>query len=142
MASHHGKTVGKSRGRFLVPGGVFYGELSGGAEPERQERNQGKEAEQDRRSPGKGLIGPLALGCQAQVGAGFLKRHRHRPAHDHPLDDLSWSGLEGRTEAGDPGADRSGVAAGPEAVDRAHPRDHQTNTPGGEPWRSGHPPDG
>jgi hypothetical protein len=59
----------------VIPGRVFDGELASGAEPERQERHQGEEAQQDRRSPGDGGSGPLALGFQAEMGAGFCKRH-------------------------------------------------------------------
>ena len=38
-----------------------------------------------------------------------------------------------RTEEGDPGPDRARLAAGPEAVDRSHPRHHEAAPPGREP---------
>ena len=47
-----------------------------------------------------GLIRPLTLGFQPEMGPGFFKGDLDCPAHDDPLEDLGWGGLQVGTEVG------------------------------------------
>ena len=69
-------------------------------------------------------------------------RQLRLPQHHPPLHARGPEGEPGpgrparqdrRTEAGDAGPDRPGLAARPEALDRPHPGHHEAASPGGEP---------
>jgi hypothetical protein len=62
MAPDQGQTVREGRLGFVVPRRGLNGDLPAGAQAQRQHGDQGEQAQQDRRGPGDGFVGPLALG--------------------------------------------------------------------------------
>ena len=58
------------------------------------ERDKGEQAEQGRRGAGDGLVGPLALGLNAEVAADLGERDLDAPATNEPAQDVERLGLE------------------------------------------------
>ena len=59
---------------FWIPGGGSGGELSRFCEVVRQQCDDGKQGEQRRRGSKNCFIGPLPLGFDTEMGAGFFER--------------------------------------------------------------------
>jgi hypothetical protein len=55
----------------------------------RPERDDGEQAEQNWRGPKNCLVGPLALGFDAEMGADFLEGDLDLPAADEPVEDVA-----------------------------------------------------
>ena len=84
----------------MVPSGSGGNERSVGCEVVCPEGDDGEEAERRRGGAKDCEIGPLALGFDAEMGAGFLEGDLELPARDEPLEDIDGSGVEIGTEEG------------------------------------------
>ena len=60
----------------------------------RPESDDGEQAEQDRCGAQDRLIRPLALGFDAEMGAGFLEGDFDLPAADEPGEDIARTGVK------------------------------------------------
>src|SRR3954451_17006540 len=58
------------------------------------ERDEGEQAEQGRGGASDSLIGPLALGLDAEVAADLGEGDLHAPAANEPAQDIEWIGGE------------------------------------------------
>ena len=54
------------------------------------ERDEGEQAEQGGGGAGDGLIGPLALGFDAEVATDLGEGDLHAPAANEPAQDIEW----------------------------------------------------
>ena len=61
----------------MIPGGHRHGDLPVFAQLQSQDSDQGKQGQQDGGGTGDGLVRPLALGLDVQMGSDFLTRHLH-----------------------------------------------------------------
>ena len=71
-----------------------------GCEVVRPEGDEREQAEQRRGGAHNRKVGPLALGFDAEMGAGFLEGDLELPARDEPLEDIDGSGVEIGAEEG------------------------------------------
>ena len=60
----------------------------------RPKSDNGEQTEQDRGCAKDRLVGPLALGFDAEMGAGFLEGDLDLPATNEPSEDIAWAGVE------------------------------------------------
>src|SRR6516162_2250544 len=79
---------------FWIPGGGSGGELSRFCEVVRQQCDDGKQGEQRRRGSKDCFIGPLPLGFDTEMGAGFFEGNLDLPARHEPGEDVARTGIE------------------------------------------------
>jgi hypothetical protein len=76
--------IAKGEDCFWIPGGGSRFELARFCEIVRPERDNGEQAEQNRGGAEDRLVGPLALGFDAEMSAHFLKGDFELPTTDEP----------------------------------------------------------
>ena len=74
FAAHCGDGIAEGYNCFRIPGGGFGQELSRFGEIVRPKSDNGEQTEKDRGCAKDRLVGPLALGFDAEMGAGFPRR--------------------------------------------------------------------
>lgn len=99
LTTDHREGVHKRGVALLVPGGRAGGSSRSREAFRREERHQRAEAEERRGGAPDGSVGPLALGLQAELAAGFRKGDLELPALHKPGEDLGGRQVEsGRQE--------------------------------------------
>src|SRR5215475_11874029 len=69
---------------FVIPGGYRHWDLTIMAQLQGQQGDEREQAQQDWGGPSNGLVRPLALGFQPEIGSPLRKGDLDRPPHDHP----------------------------------------------------------
>jgi hypothetical protein len=75
MPSYQCQTVGERRLALAIPGGHGHRDVPVLAQRQGQDGDEREQGQQNRGGAGDGLVRPLALGLQPQMGAGLLTRH-------------------------------------------------------------------
>jgi hypothetical protein len=75
MLTHQGQTVRERWFPLVVPGRHWYRNATLVTQPQGQHGDEGKQGQQNRGCPGDGLVRPLPLGLQAEMGAALFKGH-------------------------------------------------------------------
>jgi hypothetical protein len=108
---HRGQGIGEGRTLLAAPGGD--GQAGTLAQTCGQQCDNREHPQQARRGAGDGLIGPLALGFDAQMIARLAERQLQRPAPDEPTDDVVWItvgiGAQQRWGSKSPSGSRSNI---------------------------------
>src|SRR4051794_7414105 len=88
LAPNRGESVSEGGPLLAVPGGRCNAQASVTAEAVGQQGHDREQAEQAGRGAGDGLVGPLPLGFDAEVVAGFSERDLYLPTLCEPAEDL------------------------------------------------------
>jgi len=94
MPSSQGQTVRKGRLGFVIPGGDRHRDLTASTQLQREDSDTREQGQQDGGGASHGLVRPLALGLQPQLGSTLFTRDLDRPAPDDPCQDWRWRGLQ------------------------------------------------
>jgi hypothetical protein len=90
LPSDQGEGVNEGGPCLGVPGSPASGPLSLRQLLMRKQGDQREETKQSRSGPSNGVIGPVALGPNAQVLAHFIEGDAHLPPEHEPGNDLFW----------------------------------------------------
>jgi hypothetical protein len=88
--AHSAEGIGERCARLSVPRCVNDGQAGAHGKACPQQCDNGEQPQQARRGAGDRVIGPLALGFNAQVIARLAERQLQRPAPYKPADDVVW----------------------------------------------------
>jgi hypothetical protein len=94
MPAYQGHTIRERRLSLVIPCCDGYRDLTSLAPSQGQQGDEREQGQQGKGGARNGLVRPLALGFEPELGAGLLKGDLDRPAHDDPRQDLHWGRLQ------------------------------------------------
>src|SRR5262245_20250648 len=86
--------IAESEKGFWIPSDGSGPELARAGEIVGPQRDDGEQGEQGRSGAQDGLVGPLALGLDAEMGANFLESELDLPAADEPSENVVGMSVE------------------------------------------------
>jgi hypothetical protein len=93
LAADRRDSIAEGWHRLSIPCGGARDEGGGCVDVVSPETNDREETEEGWRGSQNGEVGPLPLGLDAEMGAGFLEGDLDLPTHDEPSEDIGRFGL-------------------------------------------------